>query len=82
MNDADVLEHLQSYAPLDSFYVCAGDNVVRFKDETGKGWTLAIDNDEVAARAVELLKARGAKVFDDFFAMLEYEKQSKGYGEI
>jgi hypothetical protein len=82
MNDAEVLEYLQSHAPLDSFYLCAGDTLLRFKDEAGKAWILMEDNDKLAARAAELLKARGVKVFDDFFAMLEYEKQSKGSGKV
>jgi len=77
MNDAEVLEYLQSYAPLDSFHLFAGDILIRFKDEAGKAWILMEDDDELADRAAALLKARGVKVFDDFSALREYENRSK-----
>lgn len=50
---------------------------MKYSDSTGVSWNLMEDDDETVALTVAFLKRSGAKSFEDYGAMLEYE-QSEG----
>jgi hypothetical protein len=79
MNDPEILAYLQSHAPLERFYLFTpkgGDEVLmKYFDSAGRSWNLMEDDDEMVAQAVSFLKRSGVKVFEDFAALLRFEKE-------
>ena len=79
MTDAEVLEYLVSYAPVDRFYIFVppgpGTPMMKYIDSAGRPWNIMEDDDALVDRAVVLLKAAGVRVFEDYSILLDYEKQ-------
>lgn len=78
MNDSDILKYLLSHAPLDRFYLFTPrgttDTLMKYFDSTGKSWNIMEDDDGTVALATAFLKRSGVKIFEDYAALLEYER--------
>jgi hypothetical protein len=79
MNDAEVMVYLQSHAPLERFYLFVpkerSEVLMKYFDAAGKFWNIMEDDDETVAKASELLKRSGVRVFVDYPALLAYEEE-------
>lgn len=82
MNDSETLTYLLSHAPLSHFYVFARPGstevLMKYFDANGASWSLMEDDDETVSAAVEFLKRSGVTVFQDYAALLEYERNKQG----
>ncbi|HTH10756.1 MAG TPA: hypothetical protein VMA55_14410 [Acidovorax sp.] len=79
MSDVEVLEYLQSHAPLERFYLFKspeGDILMKYFDRSGRSWNLMEDDDAFSSRAISFLRRSGVRVFDDFSALLRYEREA------
>jgi hypothetical protein len=77
--EAEVTEYLLSHAEIGAFYItCLDDSspgLIKYFDPSGKSWSLMEDDDELVANAVEFLKTKGAPLFEDMNAALEFERK-------
>jgi hypothetical protein len=53
---------------------------MKYFDSTGVSWSLMEDDDETVAHAVAFLKRSGVKTFEDYAALLEYERCEAAQG--
>jgi hypothetical protein len=47
---------------------------MKYFDSTGKSWNIMEDDDGTVALATAFLKRSGVKIFEDYAALLEYER--------
>lgn len=79
MSDVEILDYIQSHAPVDRFYLfnsLGGEVLVKYFDAAGQSWSIMEDDEVLVTKVVGFLRRSGVRVFNDFGALLKYEKET------